>query len=62
MTSGNTNTVSDVIKHDHQELKEYYDQIMNANDADTQVRYQNQFVWELARHSIGEGPSACVGT
>jgi len=27
---------------------------MNATDNDAQVRWQNQFTWELARHSIGE--------
>jgi hypothetical protein len=47
-------TVSEAIKHDHAELKEYYDQIMNAKDNDTKTRYQNQFTWELARHSIAE--------
>ena len=49
-------TVSDAIKHDHAELKEYYSKILNASedDHDTKTRYQNQFTWELARHSIAE--------
>lgn len=51
--TGNT-TVSDAIKHDHREIEQYYDQIINATDADTKTRYQNLFTWELARHSIGE--------
>ncbi|KAI1619302.1 hemerythrin HHE cation binding domain-containing protein [Exophiala viscosa] len=46
--------VSGAIKHDHAELKEYYHKIMQSVDKDTQTRYQNQFTWELARHSIGE--------
>ena len=46
--------ISDVIKHDHRELEEYKDNILNASDDDTKVRWQNQFTWELARHSIGE--------
>ena len=46
--------ISDAVKHDHRELEEYYDKIVNATDDDTKVRYQNQFTWELARHSIGE--------
>ena len=46
--------VSDAIQHDHRELEEYYDQIKNANDADNKVRWQNQFTWELTRHSIAE--------
>lgn len=51
--TGNT-SVSDAIKHDHREIEQYYDQIINATDADTKTRYQNLFTWELARHSIGE--------
>jgi hemerythrin superfamily protein len=47
-------SISDVIKKDHAELKEYADNIRNAKDDDTKVRWQNQFTWELARHSIGE--------
>lgn len=46
--------LSDVIIHDHQELREMYDKILSASDADTKTRWQNQFTWELARHSIGE--------
>ncbi|KAJ9149640.1 HHE domain-containing protein [Coniochaeta hoffmannii] len=46
--------VSDVIIHDHNELKTYYDKIMNSADLETQTEFQNQFVWELARHSIAE--------
>lgn len=47
-------TVSETIKHDHQELDEYYNNILAATDNDTKTRWQNQFTWELARHSIGE--------
>ena len=54
MSASNAGTVSDVIKHDHAELKEYYDNILSAKDNDSKVRWQNQFTWELARHSIGE--------
>jgi hypothetical protein len=28
--------------------------IINASDYDAKTRWQNQFAWELARHSIGE--------
>lgn len=48
------NGIFETIKKDHAELKQYYDTIMKSNDPDEQVRYQNQFTWELARHSIGE--------
>jgi hemerythrin-like domain-containing protein len=47
-------TISDRIIHDHRELEEYYNTIINATDTDTKTRYGNQFVWELARHSVGE--------
>src|SRR5579859_7384447 len=47
-------TISDAIIHDHKELKDYYGKIKNASDSDTKKRWRNQFVWELARHSIGE--------
>lgn len=47
-------SIFSVIKHDHSELKQFYDAIKEAKDDDTKVRYQNQFTWELARHSIGE--------
>jgi hypothetical protein len=46
--------ISDVIKKDHRELEQYYDNIINARDIDKATRWQNQFTWELARHSIGE--------
>ena len=47
-------SISDAIIHDHKELKDYYGKIMNAGDSDTKTRWRNQFVWELARHSIAE--------
>jgi len=46
--------VSDRIKHDHRELETYYKKIKTATTSDEKVRWQNQFVWELARHSIAE--------
>lgn len=52
--AGGTQSVNGVIKHDHRELEDYYNRIISTNDPDEQARYQNLFVWELARHSIGE--------
>jgi len=46
--------ISDLIIHDHQELNEQFQKIKSATDDDTKQRWANQFVWELARHSIGE--------
>lgn len=46
--------ISDAIKDDHRKINEYYENIINAKDNDTKVRWQNQFVWELARHSVAE--------
>lgn len=49
-----TGTVSEEVKKDHREIEEYYHNILNAQDDDTRTRWQNQFTWELARHSIAE--------
>lgn len=35
---------------DHQELRDFYAQYKQSGD----IRFFNQFVWELSRHSIGE--------
>lgn len=47
-------SISDVIIKDHRELETYYNEVLNTSDHDHQERYGNQFVWELARHSVGE--------
>lgn len=47
-------SISDAIKKDHREIEEYYNNILRASDDDSKTRWQNQFVWELARHSISE--------
>ena len=47
-------TISSAIKKDHQEIQEYANNILTATDDDSKTRWQNQFTWELARHSIGE--------
>lgn len=48
-------TVSAAITKDHRELEDYYNEVINnPTNLDHQQRYGNQFVWELARHSIGE--------
>ena len=49
-----TNSISAAVKHDHRELEEYYNEVVKSQDPDHQVRYGNQFIWELARHSIAE--------
>jgi hemerythrin superfamily protein len=46
--------ISAAIKKDHRELEEYYNNIIKARDEDDATRWQNQFTWELARHSIAE--------
>ncbi len=54
MSAANAGTISDVIKHDHVELKDYYNNVLSAKDNESKIRWQNQFTWELARHSVGE--------
>ncbi|KAI0831550.1 HHE domain protein [Hypoxylon sp. FL0890] len=46
--------ISQAIQQDHDELEDYYNRIINSKDHDEQRRFQNAFVWELARHSIAE--------
>lgn len=47
-------TISDTIKSDHRKIEDCYNKILNSSNEDETVRWQNQFTWELARHSIGE--------
>ncbi|KAF2416557.1 hypothetical protein EJ08DRAFT_739550 [Tothia fuscella] len=47
-------TITAVITKDHQELEDYYNEVIKSNDHDHQTRYGNQFTWELARHSVAE--------
>jgi hemerythrin superfamily protein len=54
VTAAKMSTVSDLIIHDHEELKDCYSKIKKSSDSDTKNRWRNQFVWELARHSIAE--------
>lgn len=48
------NKISDAVKTDHRELEQYYQIIINSTDPGEKTKYQNAFVWELARHSVGE--------
>jgi iron-sulfur cluster repair protein YtfE (RIC family) len=62
--SSSYTTVSDAIKADHRELESYYkvshsnyakrQNFCDAKTNDKKEEWRNQFVWELARHSIGE--------
>jgi hypothetical protein len=48
-------SLSDAIKKDHRELREYYNEVVNnPGDHDHQQCFGNQFTWELARHSVAE--------
>ncbi|EKJ68602.1 hypothetical protein NXS19_011313 [Fusarium pseudograminearum] len=53
-TAALSSAISDAIIQDHRELEKYYNEVINSTDHDHQQRFGNQFVWELARHSIGE--------
>ncbi|KAI3321954.1 HHE domain protein [Xylariaceae sp. AK1471] len=46
--------ISKSIKHDHQELEKYYNNIKNSTTDEEKIAWRNQFTWELARHAIGE--------
>ncbi|EEQ85106.1 hypothetical protein RJZ56_002515 [Blastomyces dermatitidis] len=47
-------SISDSIKKDHRELQAFHNQIVNADNDIIKARFQNQFVWELARLSAAE--------
>ncbi|KAG5933276.1 hypothetical protein E4U53_001048, partial [Claviceps sorghi] len=48
-------TISAAVTKDHRELETYYNEVVNhLDDHGHQQRYGNQFVWELARHSVAE--------
>jgi hypothetical protein len=51
---GTPSRISQVIKNDHRQLEYYYRRIKDSQDAEEKLRFQNAFVWALARHSIGE--------
>ncbi|RKK65632.1 hypothetical protein BFJ69_g16114 [Fusarium oxysporum] len=53
-TAALSSAISDAIIQDHRDLEKYYNEVINSTDYDHQQRFGNQFVWELARHSIGE--------
>ncbi|KAL4791269.1 hemerythrin HHE cation binding domain-containing protein [Aspergillus venezuelensis] len=46
--------IIDAIKEDHREIEDYYNKILSATTDKEKTQWQNQFTWELARHSIGE--------
>jgi len=54
VTASKKSAISSAIKKDHREIEKYSQNILNAKDDDEATRWQNQFVWELARHSIAE--------
>jgi hemerythrin superfamily protein len=46
--------VSKAVEQDHREIETYYNNMLQASTIDDKTRWQNQFTWELARHSVGE--------
>lgn len=46
--------IKDAIMDDHVRILHAYDEIKAAIDDDGRARWQNNFVWELARHSVAE--------
>ncbi|QKX54336.1 uncharacterized protein TRUGW13939_01422 [Talaromyces rugulosus] len=49
-----TQRISDVIKQDHKEIIACYHRIVDANYHDEIIRFQNLFIWELARNVAAE--------
>ncbi|KAL4813756.1 hypothetical protein BDW67DRAFT_192670 [Aspergillus spinulosporus] len=46
--------IIDAIKQDHREIEDYYGKILSSTTDKEKIQWQNQFTWELARHSTGE--------
>ncbi|KAI0014801.1 HHE domain protein [Xylariomycetidae sp. FL0641] len=46
--------LADSINANHNELANYYPHVVNAKGHDEQTRFQNQFVWALARESVAK--------
>lgn len=46
--------ISEAIKKDHREIEDYYKKVLASSTDKEKTQWQNQFTWELARHSIGE--------
>jgi hypothetical protein len=49
-----TSRIIDTIKTDHREIEDYYNKVLSSTTDKEKIQWQNQFTWELARHSIGE--------
>ncbi|KAK9235761.1 hypothetical protein V1525DRAFT_390170 [Lipomyces kononenkoae] len=46
--------IIDAVKQDHRHIEKCYESILKAETNDSRIRWANQFIWEVARHSIGE--------
>jgi hypothetical protein len=46
--------LTEAITDDHRKLHQYYNEIVNSSDNEHKERWGNQFIWELARHSVAE--------
>jgi hypothetical protein len=47
-------TITTAISKDYRELVQYYKNILKAPNNDIALRWQNQFIWALARHLATE--------
>lgn len=47
-------SITDVMKADHQELRDDYAKTINAADEDSMTRHGNKFTWDLARYTVAE--------
>ncbi|KAJ8097165.1 hypothetical protein POJ06DRAFT_286577 [Lipomyces tetrasporus] len=54
MSATKQSHIIDAVKQDHRDIENCYESIINSDDLDTRTRWANQFVWEVATHSIGE--------
>jgi hypothetical protein len=47
-------SISATLKQDHIQIQAIYQRIVASDVRDEQIRWQNLFVWEVARNTVGE--------
>lgn len=47
-------SISVTLKQDHLQIQAIYQRIVASDSRDEQIRWQNLFVWEVARNTVGE--------
>lgn len=46
--------ITETVKVDHKELRDEYNQVINAADENSMIRHSNKFTWGLARYTVAK--------